>query len=421
MLLVVPAVVLAMTLGGVVTASAAPPSTTTTTAPGSTTSVPGSTVPAPPTTVAELPPPPPFAPGDDFGRLLLLHRRDAQAELAAATNDIAGATELVAVTSDHVRVARSALTQAREHAKAVQLKLVSIHEQIKGLAVDAYMMGSSPDFKGMLDSLTSAHDVVQLQRNLTFVHSSNDRLFELVDIEKREQQQAAGRVRDAANAVTTSIDDYRNATAGLADAQNRQATAIAAIAQAARDETRFFDDATTSASPIMGPSRLTADDLVAYIASLGLHPHLTVPLRTLAGYYISEGNAEGVRGDVAFAQSVLETGAFMYPGHGLVLPTDNNFAGIDACDSCAHGDAFASALLGVRAQIQLLRIYADPSLKQISDFPDPVALLHEQHLRSTGFAKTWYSLGGRWATGANYGFHIYDIYEQMVSLAEKTG
>ena len=71
----------------------------------------------------------------------------------------------------------------------------------------------------------------------------------------------------------------------------------------------------------MGPSQLTADDLVAYIDSLHLHPQLTVPLRTLAGYYISEGNAEGVRGDVAFAQSILETGAFMFPGHGLVVPT----------------------------------------------------------------------------------------------------
>lgn len=409
-------VVLAMTLGSVVAAAAAP--TTTTTAPGSTTTtVPGSTAPAPPTTVAELPPPPPFPPGDDFGRLLLLHRRDAQAALATATNDIVGGTQLVAVTSDHVKVAKSALVQARAHAKEVQLKLVAVHEQIKELAVDAYMMGSSPNFTGMLDSINSAHDVVQLQRNLTFVHSSNDRLFELVDIEKREQQQAAGRVHDATNALTIAIDDNRNAIASLSDAQSRKATAIADIAQAARDEARFFDDATTSASPIMGPSRLTADDLVAYIASLGLHPHLTVPLRTLAGYYLSEGNAEGVRGDVAFAQSVLETGAFMYPGHGLVLPTDNNYAGIDACDSCSHGDAFASALLGVRAQIQLLRIYADPSLKKISDFPDPVALLHEQHLRSTGFAKTWYSLGGRWATGANYGFHIYDIYEHMVSLA----
>jgi hypothetical protein len=308
---------------------------------------------------------------------------------------------------------------AREHAKAVQEELVSISQQIKELAVDAYIMGSSPQLVGALQSVTSAHDVVDLERNLTFVHSGNDRLFALIDLEKREQSRAAAQVSDAATALKVAIDARRNATASLRDAQNRQAAATAEIAQAARDETRFFDDATTSASPIMGPTRLTADDLVAYIASLGLHPRLTVPLRTLAGYYISEGAAEGVRGDVAFAQSVLETGAFMYPGHGLVLPTDNNFAGIDACDSCTHGDAFASALLGVRAQIQLLRVYADPSLEKISDFPDPVALLHEPRLGSTGFAKTWYSLGGRWATGPNYGFHIYSIYEQMVTLAAR--
>ncbi len=40
---------------------------------------------------------------------------------------------------------------------------------------------------------------------------------------------------------------------------------------------------------------------------------------------------------------------------------DNNFAGIGACDSCAGGDRFANAREGVRAQIQLLRFYADPT------------------------------------------------------------
>jgi len=34
-----------------------------------------------------------------------------------------------------------------------------------------------------------------------------------------------------------------------------------------------------------------------------------------------------VRGDLAFAQAVLETGSF---GHAL----DNNYSGIGACDSC---------------------------------------------------------------------------------------
>ena len=40
---------------------------------------------------------------------------------------------------------------------------------------------------------------------------------------------------------------------------------------------------------------------------------------------------------VAFAQSILETGYFSFPGGGQLVPSDNNFAGIGACDSCAAG------------------------------------------------------------------------------------
>ena len=43
----------------------------------------------------------------------------------------------------------------------------------------------------------------------------------------------------------------------------------------------------------------------------------------------------------------------------MVRPYNNNFAGIGACDSCGNGFQFSSALNGVRAQIQLLRNYAD--------------------------------------------------------------
>ena len=260
-------------------------------------------------------------------------------------------------------MAESALVHAHEHARAVARQLVAIHDQIRVMAADAYMIGSSVQISGALSSIVSAKDVVGVARNLTLVRSSHDRLLDLVDIERREQARVASEVRAATMARDQAVSDRRTATRNLADAQQREVAARAAIDQAERDQVRFFERATTSASPIMGPSRLTADDLVAYIDSLGVHPHLTVPIRTLAGYFISEGNAEGIRGDVAFAQSILETGAFMYPGHGLVLPTDNNYAGIDACDSCKHGDLFASALIGVRAQMQLLRVYADPTLE----------------------------------------------------------
>lgn len=366
-----------------------------------------------------LPPPPPFPLGDDFGRLIPVHRAEARAALAAATADVTNETRQVALGTDHVKVTSRTLVHAHEHARAVARRLIAIHDQIRVMAADAYMIGSSVQLTGALSSIVSAKDVLGVSRNLTLVRSSHDRLLDLVDIERREQSRVDAEVSAATKARARALSDWRTATAKLADAQQRETAARVAVDQAERDQARFFTLATTSASPIMGPSLLTADDLVAYIDSLGVHPHLTVPIRTLAGYFISEGNAEGIRGDVAFAQSILETGAFMYPGHGLVDPTDNNYAGIDACDSCKHGDLFASALLGVRAQMQLLRVYADPTLEKITDFANPLALLHEPRLGFSGHVKTWYALGGRWATGPNYGFHIYDIYRQMVQLSER--
>jgi hypothetical protein len=409
-------VALAVIVSGV--AVAAPPTTTTptTTAPGPT--APTTTVPPP---VVILPPPPPFPMGDDAGRLILQHRIDGTAALAQANVDITMWTGQVAETQERVQVAQHARSQAVAHAHAVAVKLVRIKNEIKVLAANAYMLGSSVELTGALSSFASAKDVVSLQRNLTLVRSSHDRLHDLVDYERHEQVRAARRVDDATSALNDATAHWNTARASLATSQQHKADAIAELQQADRDQVRFFDDATDSASPIMGPIRLTADDLVAYIDSLHLKhpPHLTVPMRTLAQYYISEGAAEGVRGDVAFAQSVLETGAFTFPGHGLLVPTDNNFAGIDACDSCKHGDLFETAQLGVRAQIQLLRVYADPTLKKIEQFAHPVALLHEPRLRGSGHSRTWYSLGGTWATGPNYGFHVYDIYMQMVHLAER--
>ena len=43
--------------------------------------------------------------------------------------------------------------------------------------------------------------------------------------------------------------------------------------------------------------------------------------------FVTEGNRYNVRGDIAFAQSIVETAWFNYPDYGLVRPSDNNFAG----------------------------------------------------------------------------------------------
>ena len=142
-----------------------------------------------------------------------------------------------------------------------------------------------------------------------------------------------------------------------------------------------------------------------------------MPLGELANDYIKEGENAGVRGDVAFAQSILETGGFTFPGGGQVAVQDNNFAGIGACDSCAHGFSFATADLGVRAQMQDLRIYVDPTLT-LTTLKQPLVMPKMLDLGFRGRVQTWWDLWGTWATGAFYGQRVYDIYTNMVAFAK---
>ena len=66
-----------------------------------------------------------------------------------------------------------------------------------------------------------------------------------------------------------------------------------------------------------------------------------------------------MRGDIAFAQAMLETGYLRFGGQ--VEPADHNFGGIGACDSCERGLRFPDPETGVRAHIQHLWAYASPT------------------------------------------------------------
>ena len=64
---------------------------------------------------------------------------------------------------------------------------------------------------------------------------------------------------------------------------------------------------------IMGTASVDVADMVTWYSAHGYtDPIGTIgtPIATLAGYYLLYGAAEGVRGDVAFIQAVLETGGF---------------------------------------------------------------------------------------------------------------
>lgn len=110
---------------------------------------------------------------------------------------------------------------------------------------------------------------------------------------------------------------------------------------------------------IMGKAQATAQQMALFCRSKNAAPQLTsCPLEQLAQIFLEEGEVEGVRGDVAFAQSLHETGYFKFGG--IVLPNQNNYAGIGALNGNAKGEAatFPDPRTGVRAQIQHLKAYA---------------------------------------------------------------
>ncbi len=174
--------------------------------------------------------------------------------------------------------------------------------------------------------------------------------------------------------------------------------------------------------PIMGDARLTAAQLASWFRSTGQVAHLAggTTIEDLTQMYIQEGAAEHVAGDVAFAQAVLETGSF---GHAL----DNNFSGIGACDRCTSEIAFPTPRDGVRAQIQLLKSYADPDSRAatLANAPEPAlfggspttAVAAYDSFSLKGSTPVWNLMGnGKWATDPDYAAKVLELYARMIAF-----
>ena len=177
-------------------------------------------------------------------------------------------------------------------------------------------------------------------------------------------------------------------------------------------------EASTS-TPIMQSSRLTPQQMAAwYQARTKTTYRASVPVEFLAAYFVVEGNAEGIAGDLAFAQSVLETGWFGFEG-SQVKPHYNNFGGIGACDggTCTVAQ-FRSARIGVRAQIQHLRAYADPTVTE-DNLAFPLESPRFHLVTPKGKAPNWEDMGnGNWATDPNYSTKILNLYADMLAYAK---
>ena len=171
--------------------------------------------------------------------------------------------------------------------------------------------------------------------------------------------------------------------------------------------------AADSLTAIMGKAVATADQMKSYLKKK--NPSVPQSVLDMVPLYLSEGEAEGVRGDIAFAQSCLETGNFTFSGSAVTLP-QNNFCGLGVTQRGRVGLSFDTPQLGIRAQIQHLKAYAstdklrkariDPRFRYVTRGCAPYAewLGPKENPQGKG-----------WAAGEKYGEKILSILKAIVS------
>ncbi|MCM3670598.1 glucosaminidase domain-containing protein [Mesobacillus maritimus] len=159
---------------------------------------------------------------------------------------------------------------------------------------------------------------------------------------------------------------------------------------------------------ILGKSILSSKQMQAFVKSKN---PFALRLETM---YLSFAESYGIRGDIAFAQALLETNYLRFTG--VVRAEQNNFAGIGATNRSTLGASFSTPQVGVLAHLQHLYAYAtNKPLPPKHPLVDP-----RFHLVSRGSASTWVALNGKWAVpGEEYGQSILRIYHQMAGYSPK--
>lgn len=180
----------------------------------------------------------------------------------------------------------------------------------------------------------------------------------------------------------------------------------------------FSDTDTGSYTKIMGTAVATAAQMQTYIKTV--NPSVVQSVIDMIPLYLSEGTAEGVRGDIAFAQSCLETGNFGFSGSAVTLD-QNNFCGMSVTANGMKGNSFDTPRMGIRAQIQHLKAYASTDALK-NALVDP---RFQYVTRGCAAYVEWLGqqenpAGKGWAAGAGYGSKILTILKKVVGTAAGT-
>ena len=168
---------------------------------------------------------------------------------------------------------------------------------------------------------------------------------------------------------------------------------------------------------IMGQPKATVEQLQTYIKKV--NPKVTDSVTKLAAIYIAEGEMEGVRGDIAFAQSCLETGNFTFSGSAVTFE-QNNFCGLGVTKNGMKGNSFDTPVKGIRDQIQHLKAYASNE-RLLQTCVDPRFLYvtrgAAEYVEWLGIQENPTRQG--WAAGKNYGQEIIRILNAIMEENEE--
>lgn len=171
--------------------------------------------------------------------------------------------------------------------------------------------------------------------------------------------------------------------------------------------------------PIMGKSTVTVNQMVEYFNSNGaVYPVESLTkggadsIQTFCQMYYDEAIAEGVRPEVAFVQTMKETGWLQYGGDSSI--EQFNFAGLGTTGGGVPGNSYPDVKTGIRAQIQHLKAYATAdALSQacVDDRYEYVTKGSAPYVEWLGQKEN--PEGHGWATAVNYGYSIVDMISKL--------
>lgn len=163
---------------------------------------------------------------------------------------------------------------------------------------------------------------------------------------------------------------------------------------------------------IMGKTTVTVSDMVSLFNGRNVEYPSSVleaggaaAIEDFCTIIQEEAEAEGVRAEVVFVQSMLETGWLQYGGDSCA--EQFNFSGLGTTGDGVPGNSFSDVRTGIRAQVQHLKAYAcseDLNRECVDERFDYVARESAPYVEWLGIQENPY--GGGWAAGEGYGYKL---------------